>query len=287
MSKKLDRKDVKNAAWTWMFFHHCAQNFERMQGLAFCHTMSKPLEKLYGDNPEELKAALTRHMQFFNTEPQLGSVIPGITIALEEARANGGEVDAELIMGTKNALMGPFAGIGDSILMGTYSPILLSIAIGLSAGGSPIGAIFFVIAWLGTVIPLKYFMFMKGYDLGMDAVKLLMNKEIKDKITTALTMVGLIVIGGVASTTVAAPIKFVFTAGRNDRFDSGNPEQDHADFGPDVGHRGLLAAGGQKGLERQQADSGHPGSGRRHGSVRHYVIHDSQALTAPVCFIRK
>lgn len=36
-------------------------------------------------------------------------------------------------MGTKNALMGPFAGIGDSILMGTYSPILLSIAIGLSA----------------------------------------------------------------------------------------------------------------------------------------------------------
>ena len=213
MSKKLDRKDVKNAAWTWMFFHHCAQNFERMQGLAFCHTMSKPLEKLYGDNLEELEAALTRHMQFFNTEPQLGSVIPGITIALEEARANGGEVDAELIMGTKNALMGPFAGIGDSILMGTYSPILLSIAIGLSAGGSPIGAIFFVIAWLGTVIPLKYFMFMKGYDLGMDAVKLLMNKEIKDKITTALTMVGLIVIGGVASTTVAAPIKFVFTAG--------------------------------------------------------------------------
>lgn len=70
-----------------------------------------------------------------------------------------------------------------------------------------------MIAWLGTVIPLKYFMFMKGYDLGMDAVKLLMNKEIKDKITTALTMVGLIVIGGVASTTVAAPIKFVFTAG--------------------------------------------------------------------------
>lgn len=65
ISKKLDRKDVKNAAWTWMFFHHCAQNFERMQGLAFCHTMSKPLEKLYGDDPEELKAALTRHMQFF------------------------------------------------------------------------------------------------------------------------------------------------------------------------------------------------------------------------------
>lgn len=213
MSKKLDRKDVKKAAWTWMFFHHCAQNFERMMGLAFCSTLAKPLEKLYGDNPEELKNALVRHMQFFNTEPQLGSVIPGITLALEEARANGESIDTELILGTKNALMGPFAGIGDSILMGTYSPILISIAIGLSAGGSPIGALFFVIAWMGTVVPLKYFMFMKGYDLGIDAVKLLMNKELKDKITTALTIVGLIVIGGVASTTVGAPIKYVFTAG--------------------------------------------------------------------------
>lgn len=213
MSKKLDRKDVKKAAWTWMFFHHCAQNYERMQGLAFCHTMSKALEKLYGDDKEELEAALTRHMQFFNTEPQLGSVIPGITLALEEARANGENVDTNLILGTKNALMGPFAGIGDSLVMGTYSPILLSIAIGLSTGGSPVGAIFFILAWLGTVVPMKYFMFIKGYDLGMDAVKFMMDDKLKNMITTALTLVGLIVIGGVASTTVAAPIKFEFIAG--------------------------------------------------------------------------
>lgn len=211
-NKRLDRKDVKRAAWTWMFFHHCAQNYERMQGLAFCHTMSKALEKLYGDDKEELKAALTRHMQFFNTEPQLGSIIPGITLALEEGRANG-EVDTNLILSTKNALMGPFAGIGDSLVMGTYSPILLSIAIGLSQDGSPVGAIFFIIAWLGTVVPMKYFLFMKGYDLGIDAVKIMMNDRVKNMITTALTIVGLVVIGGVASTTVAAPIKFVFTAG--------------------------------------------------------------------------
>ena len=133
-------------------------------------------------------------------------------MALEEGRANG-EVDTNLILSTKNALMGPFAGIGDSLLMGTYSPILLSIAIGLSTDGSPVGAIFFIVAWLGTVIPLKYFMFMKGYDLGIDAVKVLMNDRIKNMVTTALTIVGLVVIGGVASTTVAAPIKFVFPAG--------------------------------------------------------------------------
>lgn len=42
-------------------------------------------------------------MQFYNTEPQLGSLIPGITIAMEEARAKGDDVSEELIVNTKNA----------------------------------------------------------------------------------------------------------------------------------------------------------------------------------------
>ena len=152
-------------------------------------------------------------MAFFNTEPQLGSLIPGMTLALEEAKANGEPVDPEVITSTKSALMGPFAGIGDSILVGTYNPILLSIGIGLSAGGSPIGAIFFFLTWTISVVALKYFGFIKGYSMGMDAVTNLLHSGLKDKIVTALNIIGLIVIGGVASTTVAAPIKLAFVAG--------------------------------------------------------------------------
>lgn len=210
---KLTKKDVSKAAWYWTFFHHCSQNYERMMGLAFCSTLAKPLKKLYGDNKKGLSEALTRNMTFFNTEPQLGSLIPGMTLALEEAKANGEPVEPEVINSTKSALMGPFAGIGDSILVGTYNPILLSIGIGLSAGGSPIGAIFFYLTWTISVVLLKYFGFIKGYSMGMDAVTTLLNSDLKDKIVTALNIVGLIVIGGVASTTVAAPIKWSFTAG--------------------------------------------------------------------------
>ena len=61
---------------------------------------------------------------------------------------------------------GPFAGIGDSILVGTYNPILLSIGIGLSANGSPLGAIFFYLTWTISVVLLKYFGFIKGYSMG-------------------------------------------------------------------------------------------------------------------------
>ena len=210
---KLTTKDVSKAAWYWTFFHHCTQNYERMMGLAFCATLAKPLKKLYGSDKKGLSDALTRNMAFFNTEPQLGSLIPGMTLALEEAKANGEPVDPEVITSTKSALMGPFAGIGDSILVGTYNPILLSIGIGLSAGGSPIGAIFFFLTWTISVVALKYFGFIKGYSMGMDAVTSLLHSGLKEKIVTALNIIGLIVIGGVASTTVAAPIKLAFVAG--------------------------------------------------------------------------
>lgn len=209
----LSKHDVSVASWRWAFFSLSSQNYERMQGTPFCHSLSGALEKLYGDDKKGLSEALKRNMTFFNTEPQLGSVIPGITLALEEEKANDPSFDEEIISSTKNALMGPFAGIGDSVLVGTLNPILLSIGIGLSTGGSPVGPIAFLALWCGIVVPLKYFLFVRGYSLGLDAVKLLTNAELKDKITTALTIVGLIVIGGVAATTIKASITWVYTAG--------------------------------------------------------------------------
>ena len=213
-SRKLTKKDVSTAAWRWMFFHHCAQNYERMQGAAYAHTLSGGLEKLYGDDKKGLSEALTRNLVFFNTEPQIGSIVPGISLALEEDYAlNPDNNDTEIMASTKNALMGPLAGIGDSLLVGTLNPILLSIGIGMSEGGSPIGAIFFLVSWLAIVVPMKYFLFIKGYDLGLDAVKLISNERLKNMITSSLTIVGLIVIGGVASMTVKAPIKLAFQSG--------------------------------------------------------------------------
>lgn len=211
---KLTKKDVSKASWRWLFFHQSAHNYERMMGTGFAHSMSGALEKLYKDDKDGLSEALKRNLSFFNTEPQLGAIIPGISLALEETYANNrDEFDSEIISSTKNALMGPVAGIGDSILVGTINPILLSIGIGLSTGGSALGPLTFLVLWLALVVPMKYFLFVKGYSLGLDAVKILMNEEIKTKVTTALTVVGLIVIGGVASSTIQAPVALSFASG--------------------------------------------------------------------------
>lgn len=210
---KLSKRDISKASWRWLFFHQSSHNYERMMGTGFAHSMSGALERLYANDKPGLIAALKRNLAFFNTEPQLGSIIPGISLALEETYANDDTFDPDIITSTKNALMGPIAGIGDSILVGTLNPILLSIGIGLSAGGSPIGPVVFLVSWLAIVVTLKYWLFIKGYSLGLDAVKVLTNEQMKVKITTALTMIGLIVIGGVASTTIQAPIAFEYSSG--------------------------------------------------------------------------
>ncbi len=211
----LTKKDIDKAAWSYIFFAQATQNFERMMGLAFCHVVEPILKKLYKNDPEEYKRALQRHMQFYNTEPQLGALIPGITIAMEEARAKGEDVSEELIVNTKNALMGPFAGIGDSMIIGTYSPILLSIAMSMCINdGNPVGPLFFCVVWLVTIVGLQWYLFHKGYSMGIGAANLFFkNKSLADKITTGLTMMGLIVIGGVASTTVSAKIAYQFVSG--------------------------------------------------------------------------
>lgn len=211
----LNRKDIDKAAWSYIFFAQATQNFERMMGLAFCHVLEPILKKLYKDKPDEYKKSLQRHMQFYNTEPQLGALIPGITIAMEEARAKGEDVSEELIVNTKNALMGPFAGIGDSMLIGTYSPILLSIAMSMCINdGNPVGPLFFCVVWLTTIVGLQWFLFHKGYDMGIGAANMFFtNKSLADKITTGLTMMGLIVIGGVAATTVKMGVIFKYVNG--------------------------------------------------------------------------
>lgn len=211
----LNKKDINKAAWTYIFFIQATQNFERMMGLAFCHVLEPILKKLYKNDSGEYKRSLQRHMQFFNTEPQLGALIPGITIAMEEARAMGEDVSEELIVNTKNALMGPFAGIGDSMLIGTYSPILLSIAMSMCiSDGNPVGPLFFCAVWLTSVVGLQWYLFHKGFDMGIGAANLFFtNRSLADKITTGLTMMGLIVIGGVAATTVKANVVYQFVSG--------------------------------------------------------------------------
>ena len=119
-----------------------------------------------------------------------------ITPTFEKAR--GEEIPEDLITSIKSALMGPFAGIGDALLPGTFIPILLAIACGLSADGQITGAIFYMIVFLAVMVPLTWFLFNRGVAFGAKAAELILGNDLKDDIISALNIVGLMVVGCIA-----------------------------------------------------------------------------------------
>lgn len=143
--RSLTKKEVVKAFWRWTFFSHANYNYERLEATGLVFAMKPVIKKLYGDRPDEYKACIQRHMQFFNTEPHIGGVIPGIVLAMEEERANGAPITDEAINGVKTGLMGPFAGIGDTLWQGTLTPILLAFGISLGSQGNLLGPVIYII----------------------------------------------------------------------------------------------------------------------------------------------
>ena len=147
MEKKLSKKTLTKSFHNWYYGNLTCFSQEHMQTFGYLCSMLPVVEELY-DKKEDQARSMKTYTAFFNTEPQLGTVIVGMTAGLEEARANGTEdVDDETINGLRAGLMGPIAGIGDSLVVGTVIPILLGIALGMSTGGSPLGAIMYIIVW--------------------------------------------------------------------------------------------------------------------------------------------
>jgi PTS system mannose-specific IID component len=200
---KLTRSDVRRSFWLWTFFSHANYNYERLQGTAFAQAMIPIIRKLYKD-PDEIKAALKRHLVFFNTEPNVGGIIHGAVIAMEEQRANGADIDDEAINSVKSGLMGPLAGVGDTISQGTITPILLSIGISLAAGtpaagdGNPLGAIIYFVAEVAVMLGLAYFFWFQGYDRGREGVTSLLRSGALDRLVVGAGALGNLVLGALA-----------------------------------------------------------------------------------------
>jgi mannose/fructose/N-acetylgalactosamine-specific phosphotransferase system component IID len=214
--EKITRADVRWSWVLWTFFSHANYNYERLQATAFAHAMTPIIRKLY-KTPEEIQAALKRHLVFFNTEPNVGGVIHGAVIAMEEQRANGADIDDDAINSVKTGLMGPLAGIGDTISQGTVTPLLLAIGIGLagyktgttdlgSLTGSPIGALFYIVFESVIMLSIAYFAWMQGWDRGREFVTDTLRSGALDRLISGATVLGNMVLGALAASFVAVNI---------------------------------------------------------------------------------
>lgn len=142
---QLTKKDRLAVAWRSTFIQG-SWNYERMQNGGFAFSMIPAIKKLYSSK-EDRTAALQRHLEFFNTHPYIASPIIGVTLALEEERANGAPVDDVAIQGVKVGMMGPLAGIGDPVFWFTVRPMLGALGASLALSGNILGPIIFFVAW--------------------------------------------------------------------------------------------------------------------------------------------
>ena len=182
-------------------------NFERMQSMGFCVSMMPILKRVYGDNTEELKAALKRHLEFFNTQPFVAAAIMGIIGAMEEKRANGAEISPATLSGVKVGLIGPLAGVGDPIFWGTIRPVLAALGAGIALTGSIIGPIIFFVAFNAIRLATHWYGVKYGYEKGTELVENIGGNEMKF-LTEGASVLGLLVMGALVAkwTTVNMPL---------------------------------------------------------------------------------
>ncbi|MDR3589067.1 MAG: PTS system mannose/fructose/sorbose family transporter subunit IID [Negativicutes bacterium] len=204
----ITKADLRKSWFLWYIFAEMSNSFERLQTLAFCACMIPILKKLY-KTKEALSAALTRHLIFFNTEGDWGVPIHGVTIAMEEQKANGADVPDEAINGIKTGLMGPFAGIGDTLDYGTIKPIVLGLCIPLAITGSIMGAALPIILFVAITCCISYSLWMRGYSMGRESIMNILEGGWIQELITGAGVLGMFMMGVLSASFVklSTPLK--------------------------------------------------------------------------------
>ncbi len=209
--KKLTKRDLNKVIvrslgmeWDW--------NYERQMNMAFCYSMLPVIEKLY-DKEEDRIDAMQRHLEFFNTTPQLSTLILGITAAMEESKANDPDFDSESISNVKVSLMGPLAGIGDSFIWGTLRIIATGVGVSLASQGNILGPLLFLLIFNIPAQGLRYYLMHMGYKLGSGFLQKIQENGLMETLTYGASVLGLMVIGSMTAGNVAINVPLVIGEG--------------------------------------------------------------------------
>ena len=193
MAEKLQlSKSDRQKVWWRSTFLQGSWNYERMQNLGWAYALIPAIKKLY-TSKEDRAAALERHLEFFNTHPYVAAPIIGVTLALEEERANGAEIDDTAIQGVKIGMMGPLAGVGDPVFWFTVRPILGALGASLAMTGNIVGPLLFFFGW--NIIRMAFLWYTQelGYKAGSEITKDLSGGIIQ-KITKGASILGMFIL---------------------------------------------------------------------------------------------
>ena len=200
MSKELTKKELRDISYRWSWHRSLAWNYEKMMSLGYLTTLTPFIEKNYKGDEEGRMRAYEVHSQFFNSCPNLSNIILGVDVAIESKLGKEG---LDTVSAIKNSLMGPFAGIGDALVVIT-NVIFGSIAVAMATEGSVIGFLLWLVWNFTLMFYLRPLLLRVGYNRGIELVTTLSDKL--KNLTNSASILGLMVVGGMIASIIS--VKF-------------------------------------------------------------------------------
>lgn len=211
------RKGIIRRLFTRVWWLMFCTSYTKQQGTTTVWVLEPFLADIYGKGTDEYYDALQRHQNFFNTTPMFASFIYAIVISMEYERKAaldaGEEFDDASIEAIKVALMGPIAGIGDSIQLSCLRVIATGIAIGFSQQGSWLGPILFAVLYNVPNQIIHWLCGSLGMKLGTGFVTEAMASGKMQAFTKGFTVLGMIMVGAMTAQFVTVTTTLVIPTG--------------------------------------------------------------------------
>ena len=198
-----DKKMINSICWRSMNAH-CSRvgGQARQMAIGFLWQIMPALNRYYKDQPEKKKEALYRHVQFCNVSNAIYPFLAGLVASMEKENSEVDDFDTSSIVAIKAALMGPLAGIGDSLLFSVVRVIAAGIGISFALQGSILGPILFFLIYNGCTMALRFSLGYVGFISGSSFITNMYQNGTLKILTKCAGILGLIMVGAMTASTV-------------------------------------------------------------------------------------
>lgn len=198
-----DKKMINSICWRSLNAH-CSRvgGQARQMAIGFLWQIMPALNRYYKDQPEKKKEALYRHVQFCNVSNAIYPFLAGLVASMEKENSEVDDFDTSSIVAIKAALMGPLAGIGDSLLFSVVRVIAAGVGISFALQGSILGPILFFLIYNGCTMALRFSLGYVGFISGSSFITNMYQNGTLKILTKCAGILGLIMVGAMTASTV-------------------------------------------------------------------------------------
>lgn len=198
-----DKKMINSICWRSLNAHCSRVGWQaRQMAIGFLWQIMPALNRYYKDQPEKKKEALYRHVQFCNVSNAIYPFLAGLVASMEKENSEVDDFDTSSIVAIKAALMGPLAGIGDSLLFSVVRVIAAGIGISFALQGSILGPILFFLIYNGCTMALRFSLGYVGFISGSSFITNMYQNGTLKILTKCAGILGLIMVGAMTASTV-------------------------------------------------------------------------------------